>query len=39
MPLGLDRELILVAEDDIANGALLARLLERAGCRSIAVSR
>jgi putative two-component system response regulator len=38
MPLGLDRELVLVAEDDIANRALLARLLERAGYRSIAVA-
>ena len=38
MPLGLDRELVLVAEDDTANRALLARLLERAGYRSIAVA-
>jgi putative two-component system response regulator len=37
MPLGLDRELVLIAEDDIANQALLARLLERAGYRSLAV--
>ena len=37
MPLGLDRELVLIAEDDIANQALLARLLERAGYRSSAV--
>jgi cyclic di-GMP phosphodiesterase len=37
MPLGLDRELVLIAEDDIANQALLARLLERAGYRSFAV--
>jgi putative two-component system response regulator len=37
MALGLDRELVLVAEDDVANRALLARLLERAGYRSIAV--
>ena len=37
MPLGLDQERILIAEDDIANQALLARLLERAGYRSIAV--
>ena len=37
MPLGLDRELVLIAEDDIANQALLARLLERAGYRSYAV--
>jgi putative two-component system response regulator len=38
MPLGLDRELVLVAEDDLANRALLARLLERAGYRSISVA-
>ena len=38
MPLGLDRELVLIAEDDVANRALLARLLERAGYRSIAVA-
>ena len=37
MPLGLARELVLIAEDDIANQALLARLLERAGYRSFAV--
>jgi putative two-component system response regulator len=37
MPLGLDRELVLIAEDDIANQALLGRLLERAGYRSLAV--
>ena len=37
MPFGLDRELVLIAEDDIANQALLARLLERAGYRSFAV--
>lgn len=37
MPLGLDRELVLVAEDDAANRALLMRLLERAGYRSITV--
>ena len=37
MPLGLDRELVLVAEDDAANRALLSRLLERAGYRSITV--
>jgi putative two-component system response regulator len=37
MPLGLDQELVLIAEDDIANQALLARLLERAGYRSFAV--
>jgi putative two-component system response regulator len=37
MPLGLDRELVLIAEDDIANQALLGRLLERAGYRSFAV--
>jgi putative two-component system response regulator len=38
MPLGLERELVLIAEDDPANRALLARLLERAGYRSIAVA-
>jgi putative two-component system response regulator len=37
MPLGPDHELVLIAEDDVANQALLARLLERAGYRSIAV--
>ena len=37
MPLGLERELVLIAEDDAANRALLSRLLERAGYRSIAV--
>ena len=37
MSLGLDRELVLIAEDDLANQALLARLLERAGYRSFAV--
>jgi putative two-component system response regulator len=37
MPPGLDRELVLIAEDDLANQALLARLLERAGYRSFAV--
>jgi len=37
MSVGLDRELVLVAEDDIANQALLGRLLERAGYRSLAV--
>jgi putative two-component system response regulator len=37
MPQGLDRELVLIAEDDIANQALLGRLLERAGYRSFAV--
>jgi putative two-component system response regulator len=37
LPLGLDRELVLIAEDDIANQALLGRLLERAGYRSLAV--
>ena len=37
MPLGLDRELVLVAEDDVANRALLGRLLERGGYRSISV--
>jgi CheY-like chemotaxis protein len=44
MPVGPDRgltrecELVLVAEDDAANRALVARLLERAGYRSIAVA-
>ena len=38
MPLGLDRGLVLVAEDDAANRALLSRLLERAGYRSISVA-
>ncbi len=38
MPQGLDRELVLVAEDDAANRALLSRLLERAGYRSMAVA-
>jgi putative two-component system response regulator len=38
MPVGPERELVLVAEDDLANRALLARLLERAGYRSIAVA-
>jgi putative two-component system response regulator len=37
VPLGLDRELVLIAEDDVANQALLGRLLERAGYRSIAI--
>ncbi len=37
MPLGLEPELILIAEDDHANRALLTRLLERAGYRAIAV--
>jgi putative two-component system response regulator len=37
MPQGLDRDLVLIAEDDLANQALLARLLERAGYRSFAV--
>jgi putative two-component system response regulator len=35
--LALERELVLVAEDDVANRALLARLLERAGYRSVTV--
>jgi putative two-component system response regulator len=38
MPLGLERELVLVAEDDAANRALLSRLLERGGYRSLAVA-
>ena len=37
MPLGLEPELVLIAEDDASNRALLARLLERAGYRSMAV--
>src|SRR3954469_14450348 len=37
MPQGLDQDLVLVAEDDASNRALLSRLLERAGYRSIAV--
>jgi putative two-component system response regulator len=35
--LALERELVLVAEDDVANRALLARLLDRAGYRTITV--
>ena len=35
--MALERELVLVAEDDVANRALLARLLERAGYRSVTV--
>ena len=38
MPLGLERELILIAEDDVANRALLVRHLERGGYRAIAVA-
>jgi putative two-component system response regulator len=38
MALGLERELVLVAEDDLANRALLARLLERGGYRSLTVA-
>lgn len=38
MPLGLERELVLVAEDDLANRTLLARLLDRAGYRAITVA-
>jgi cyclic di-GMP phosphodiesterase len=37
MPPGLDRERVLIAEDDVANQALLGRLLERAGYRSFVV--
>jgi putative two-component system response regulator len=37
MSQGLDQDLVLVAEDDASNRALLSRLLERAGYRSIAV--
>jgi putative two-component system response regulator len=35
--MALDRELVLIAESDRANRALVARLLDRAGYRSIAV--
>ena len=38
MSQGLDRDLVLVAEDDASNRALLSRLLERGGYRSIAVA-
>ena len=38
MALGPERELVLVAEDDLANRALLARLLERAGYRTVSVA-
>ena len=38
MPLGLEQELVLVAEGDSSKRALLSRLLERAGYRSIAVA-
>jgi putative two-component system response regulator len=38
MPQGLDQDLVLVAEDDASNRALLSRLLERAGYRSISVA-
>jgi putative two-component system response regulator len=37
MPLGPERELVLVAEDDVANRALLGRLLDRAGFRTVTV--
>jgi putative two-component system response regulator len=37
MPMALERELVLIAEDDVANRALLGRLLDRAGYRSVAV--
>jgi putative two-component system response regulator len=37
MPMALERELVLVAEDDHANRTLIARLLERGGYRSITV--
>jgi putative two-component system response regulator len=36
--LALDRELVLVADDDTSNRALLATLLERGGFRSIGVA-
>jgi putative two-component system response regulator len=35
--LSVERQLVLIAEDDAANRVLLGRLLERAGYRSIAV--
>ena len=35
--MALDRNLVLIAEDDVANRALLSRLLERGGYHSIAV--
>jgi putative two-component system response regulator len=38
MPHGLDQDLVLVAEDDASNRALLTRLLERGGYRSISVA-
>jgi len=38
MPHGAEQEVVLVAEDDAANRALLSRLLERAGYRCIAVA-
>jgi cyclic di-GMP phosphodiesterase len=38
MQQGLDQDLVLVAEDDASNRALLSRLLERGGYRSIAVA-
>jgi putative two-component system response regulator len=37
MPMALERELVLIAEVDVANRALLGRLLDRAGYRSVAV--
>ncbi len=38
MPQGLDQDLVLVADDDAANRALLSSLLERGGYRSMAVA-
>jgi len=38
MPQGLDRDLVLVAEEDPSNRALLSRLLERGGYRTITVA-
>lgn len=35
--MAIDRDLVLIAEDDVANRVLLSRLLERGGYRSIAV--
>ena len=37
MPLGVDREFVLVADADLANRTLITRLLDRAGYRSITV--
>src|ERR1044071_5784453 len=37
MSQGLEQDLVLIAEDDASNRALLSRLLERGGYRSIAI--